>query len=194
MSELFKKLGRIAAVVGVVTGIQAATPSSAQGIISTEPIGNNTHETTSHYEDFPKEYDNIQYLSSERLEDILGVKGKTQDEITAKLREFRKKVLLGENRISVLGLDVRDRAGKPILKTGIYYLQRFDIGFFLYDDTLNTGPSFNPNILPSILGKYWSPNEMLVALKNRTIKFESREKGSKILVLIRDTELRDSPQ
>lgn len=194
MSEVFKKLGRIAAVAAVVTGIQAATPSSAQGIISTEPIGNTTHEMTSHYEDFPKEYDNIQYLSSERLEEILGIKGKSQDEITAKLREFRKKVFLGENRMSVLGLDVRDRVGKPILKTGIYYLQRFDVGFFLYDDTSNSGPSYNPNILPSILGRYRSSNEMLVALKNRTLKFDGREKGNSILVLIRDTDLRGLPQ
>ena len=184
MGEVVKKVGRLIAVAAVATGIQAATPSSVSGYITPEPTGIG-QEVVTHYEDFPKEYSDIHFISDDRLYEILGVNNKTEDEKIDKLRELRQKIYWGENRISVLFNDVKDRAGVSTLRTGIYYLERYHLGVFLYDDTKNSGESYNPQFLPQTLGRYSSREDMIRDLKGKDLSFENRSDLGKAKTVIK---------
>lgn len=184
MGEVAKKVGRIIAVATFAAGIQAATPSPVSGYITPEPTGIG-HEVVSHYEDFPKEYSDIHFISDERLFEVLGINNKTEDEKIEKLRVFRQKIYWGENRISVLLHDVKDRSGVSTLRTGIYYLERYHIGIFLYDDTNNSGESYNPQFLPQTLGRYSSREDMIRDLKGKDLSFENRSDLGKAKTVIK---------
>ncbi len=183
MGEVVKKVGRLIAAVAVATGVQAATPSSVSGYITPEPTGIG-QEVVTHYEDFPKEYSDIHFISDDRLYEILGINNKTDDEKIEKLRVFRQKILWGENRESVLLDDFKDRAGVSTLRTGVYYLERFHLGVFIYDDTKNSGESYNPQILPLTLGRYDSRDKMIRDLKGKDLSFENRSDLGKAKTII----------